>query len=110
MPRWTPPVPKRFGQLPAGHGLVFTCMHCGRHKATSADGALEAWGKFGIIAEVAARTRCLYEPCKSRGRRGHHVELSPLKAGLGSKKHNQPHQLDTLLAFIRSLKPGGKVG
>lgn len=40
MAYWTPPLPKRFGQVPFGHGLVFTCVHCGRHQGVSRAGAL----------------------------------------------------------------------
>lgn len=104
MAYWTPPVPKRFGQVPHSHGLIFTCVHCGRHRAVSRDGALEAWGRLGVIAEVAKRTRCTFDRCQTRGRRGHRVDLAPLKAKLGSMR-----EIDRLVCQIRSLKPSRKV-
>lgn len=104
MAYWTPPVPKRFGQVPHSHGLIFTCIHCGRHQAVSRDGALEAWGRLGIIEDVAKRTRCTFDRCQTRGRRGHRVELAPLKAKLGSKR-----DLDRLVKMIMALRPNRKV-
>jgi len=104
MAYWTPPLPKRFGQVPFGHGLVFTCVHCGRHQAVSRDGALEAWGRLGIIEEVAKRTRCRYDRCEKRKRRGHTVVIAPYKAKLGSVQ-----ELDALVRKIQALKPKRKV-
>lgn len=97
-------MPKRFGQVPFGHGLVFTCVHCGRHQAVSRDGALEAWGRLGIIEDVAKRTRCRYDRCEKRKRRGHTVVIAPYKAKLGSKQ-----ELDKLVRMIEALKPSDKV-
>jgi hypothetical protein len=65
---------------------------------------LEAWGRLGVIEEVAKRTRCTFDRCKARGRRGHHVELAPLKAKLGSMR-----EIDRLVRQIKSLRPNRKV-
>lgn len=105
MAYWTPPLPTRFGQVPFGHGLIFTCAHCGRHYAVSRDGALDAWGRLGIIDEVAKRTRCRYDRCAQRNRRGHTVVIAPYKAKLGSVQ-----ELDALVRKIHALKPKGKIG
>ncbi|MDZ4689699.1 hypothetical protein [Terricaulis sp.] len=104
MAYWTPPVPKRFGQEPSSHGLIFTCVHCGRHRAVSRDGALEAWGRLRVIEEVAKRTLCTLDRCQTRGHRGHHVELAPLKAKLGSMS-----EITRLVRQIMALKPNRKV-
>lgn len=104
MTRWTPPVPQRFGEVPIEYGLVFTCIHCGRHKAVSRDGALEAWGRLGVIEEVAKRTRCTFDRCETRKKRGHRVELAPLKAQLGSKA-----EIDRVVEIVRRFRPSGTV-
>jgi hypothetical protein len=70
----------------------------------SRDAALEAWGRLGVIVEVAKRTRCTFDRCHARGRRGHRVELAPLKAKLGSMR-----DIDRMVSQIRALKPTGKV-
>ena len=104
MAYWTPPVPPRFGDVPFGCGLIFSCQHCGRTQAVSRDGALKAWGEKGIIAEVAARTRCGYGRCKELRRRGHRVEIAPRRTRLGSKT-----ELARLLEAIDAVKPRGQI-
>lgn len=70
----------------------------------SRDGALEAWGRLGIIEEVAKRTRCRYDRCAQRKRRGHTVVIAPYKAKLGSVQ-----ELDALVRKIQALKPNRRV-
>jgi hypothetical protein len=65
---------------------------------------LEAWGRLGVIAKVAKRTRCTFDRCHARGRRGHHVELAPAKAKLGSMR-----EIDRLVRQIKALRPGRKI-
>lgn len=97
---WTPPVPERFGQAAPTRGFVFTCRRCRRPVAISRDDALKAWGEQGIVAEVAAPTRCRY--CRHRGV---DITISPGRAKLGSQQ-----AIDELVSTIGRLKPRGKVG
>lgn len=95
------PPPARFGQIAASRGLVFTCLACGRPHGCSRDGALDAWGKRGVIRAVAAAgLRCT--GCKRI--RPMSVTLSPARAKLGSTE-----PLDKVVAEIQALRPGRQI-
>ena len=59
---------------------------------------------MGIIEDVAKRTRCRYDRCEKRKRRGHTVVIAPYKAKLGSVQ-----EIDALVRKIQALKPKRKV-
>lgn len=110
MVRWAPPLPERFGNLPAGFDLFFGCGSGGCHRGVLVDriDCIRRWGEEGRIDDIARRLRC--ETCKRRGAVAE-LRRKPLRSTQteGERAHAKLSLADKLAGDIAKLKPTGIV-